>query len=157
MITDKINNLIADALKNKDELRLSTLRLLSSALNYERIAKQHPLSDEEELIVVRREVKKRKDAIEALEQAKNKQTGHTAEDIDQRIKKEKDELDILKVYLPPEMDKQELEKIVDDAIKTLGATSMKEFGKVMGFVMNKTKGSVSGEVVSELVKSKLTA
>ena len=69
MISDTITQKIAEAMKKRDEIRLSTLRLLSSALNYEKIAKQHDLSEEEELGVVRREAKKRKDAVEAYEKA----------------------------------------------------------------------------------------
>ena len=71
MIADTITKLIADAMKARDEIRLSTLRMLSSALNYEYIAKQHELSEEEELEVVRHEAKKRRDAIEAYKKAKN--------------------------------------------------------------------------------------
>lgn len=70
MIADTITQKIGEALKAHDEIRLSTLRMLSSALNYEFIAKQHKLSEEEELVVVRREAKKRKEAIEAYEKAK---------------------------------------------------------------------------------------
>ena len=69
MITDTISQKIAEAMKAKDEIRLSTLRMLSSALNYEFIAKQHKLSEEEEIAVVRKEVKKRTDAIEAYKKA----------------------------------------------------------------------------------------
>ncbi|MBI2066050.1 GatB/YqeY domain-containing protein [Candidatus Woesebacteria bacterium] len=89
MIADTINLSIAKALKAKDEIKLSTLRLLSSALNYEFIAKQHVLTEEEELSVVRREAKKRKEAIEAYEKA-------GASD---RAEKEKKEMAVLEEYL----------------------------------------------------------
>lgn len=90
MISDTISQKIAEAMKARDEIRLSTLRLLSSALNYERIAKQHELSEEEELQVVRKEAKKRKDAIEAYKKA---------EAFD-RADKESKELVILEEFLP---------------------------------------------------------
>lgn len=99
MITDTITQKIGEALKAHDEIRLSTLRMLSSALNYEFIAKQHKLSEEEELTVVRREVKKRKEAIEALRQAQGKLTT-SGSDMTDRIKKEEAELKILEEYLP---------------------------------------------------------
>ena len=69
MIADTITQKIGEVMKAKDEIRLSTLRMLSSALNYEKIDKQHTLSEEEELEVVRREAKKRRDAIEAYKKA----------------------------------------------------------------------------------------
>lgn len=99
LITNVINQKIAEALKAKDETKLSTLRMLSSAFNYEFIAKQHKLSEEEELVVVRQEAKKRKDAIEAFKMAQGKQTT-SGTNQDERIKQEEAELAILEEYLP---------------------------------------------------------
>jgi len=145
MIASTINQKIAEALKAKDEIRLSTLRMLSSALNYERIAKQHDLSEEEELVVVQKEAKKRKDAIEAYEKA-----GAT-----DRADKEKTELDILKKYLPVEMSAEELVKIINEVVGELRAEGMKDAGKVIGAVMKKAAGRAEGSKVAEIVKSKL--
>ncbi|MBI4157878.1 GatB/YqeY domain-containing protein [Candidatus Woesebacteria bacterium] len=145
MISDTITQKIAEAMKKRDEIRLSTLRLLSSALNYEKIAKQHDLSEEEELAVVRREAKKRKDAVEAYEKA-----GAT-----ERAEKEKKELVILEEYLPAQMPEEELAQIVDEAISASGAKSMAEMGKVMGVAMGKVAGRADGTKVMELVKKKL--
>ena len=133
-------------MKARDEIRLSTLRLLSSALNYEKIAKQHDLSEEEELGVVRREAKKRKDAVEAYEKA-----GAT-----ERAQKEKEELVILEEYLPAQMAEEELVKIVDEAVSESGAKSMAEMGKVMGLAMGKVAGRADGTKVMELVKKKMS-
>ena len=102
MIVPTITQKIAEAMKARDEIRLSTLRLLSSALNYEFIAKQHVLSEEEELSVVRREAKKRKEAIEALRQAQGKLTIDPA-GVPGRIEREKKELKILEEFLPAQM------------------------------------------------------
>src|SRR3972149_1493058 len=124
MISDTITQKIAEAMKKRDEIRLSTLRLLSSALNYEKIAKQHNLSDEEELNVVRREAKKRKDAIEAYEKA-----GAT-----DRAEKEKKELAILQESFPAEMNEEELVNLVDQVIDETGAKSTGDMGRVMGLV-----------------------
>ena len=147
MIGDTINQKIAEALKAKDEIRLSTLRLLSSALNYEFIAKQHKLSEEEELVVVGREAKKRKDAIEAYEKA-------GAMD---RAEKEKKELLILEKYLPAQMADEELTKLVEEAISQTGATTIADMGKVMGAVMAKVQGRADGGRASSLVKQKLSS
>jgi uncharacterized protein YqeY len=156
MIVDIINSKIAEALKAHDEIRLSTLRLLSSAFNYEFIAKQHKLSDEEELAVVRREVKGRKDAIEGLKQAQSKNTTSTEADIKERLEREQKEMEILQEFLPAEMPEEELLKLVDEAIKTTGATTMADMGKVIGMVMGKSNGRADGGKVSQLVKAKLT-
>ena len=110
MIADTIQKQIIEALKARDEIRLSTLRMLSSALNYDRIAKQHVLSTEEELAVVNKEAKKRRDAIEIYDKA-----GEAA-----RSAKEKKELAILKDYLPKELSGVELEEIVSSAVAESG-------------------------------------
>jgi hypothetical protein len=144
-IVSTITAKIAEALKAHDEIRLSTLRMLSSALNYEFIAKQHELSDEEELVVVRHEAKMRKDAIEAYEKAGAKD----------RAEKEKKELAILEEYLPKQLSDEELTKLVDAAIAETGAKSPSDMGKVIGAVMAAAKGQADGGRVSALAKEKL--
>jgi len=146
MIADTITQKIGDALKAGDEIRLSTLRLLSSALNYEFIAKQHKLSEDEEIAVVIKEAKMRKEAIEA----------YTKANAIDRAEKEKKELEILQEFLPPEMNDEELEKIVNEAITQTNAAAISDMGKVIGIVMGKVKGQVEGSRVSLLVKEKLT-
>lgn len=146
MIADNITQKIGEALKAHDEIRLSTLRLLSSALNYEFIAKQHKLLEDEEIVVVRREAKKRKEAIEAYEKAGYKD----------RADKEAKELAILQEYLPSEVSDDEIVKLVDESIKETGATSIKDMGKVIGLVKQKTKGAADGAKVAFLVRQKLS-
>ena len=145
MIADSINQKIGEALKAGDEIRLSTLRLLSSAFNYEFIAKQHKLSEEEELAVVRKEAKKRKEAIEAYQKA-------GAQD---RADKEQKELEILQEYLPAGLSDAEIEKIVEEAIAETGATSTADMGKVMGAAAGKAGGRAEGGKISEIVRAKL--
>ncbi len=146
MIADNIQKLITDAMKARNEIELSTYRMLSSALNYEKIAKQHELSEEEELGVVRSEAKKRKDAIEAYEKA-----GQT-----DRAEKEKKELSYLEAFLPAQMSESDLEKLVDEAIATSGANSVSDMGRVIGMVMAKAKGLADGSRVSGMVKARLS-
>jgi len=146
MISETITKEIGEALKAHKEVRLSTLRLLSSALNYEFIAKQHRLSEEEELAVVRREAKKRREAIEIYEKAK-------AQD---RAEREKEELIILAEFLPPEMPEEELKKLVETALAKTQAKTPAEMGKVIGLVMGQAKGMADGAKVAALVKAQLT-
>lgn len=145
MILSNIQSQVVDALKSKDELRLAVLRMLLSALNYEKIAKQHELSSEEELAVVKKEAKKRQDAIVAYKEASRSD----------RAEIEERELVILKEFLPAEMDEAALEKIVADTIVELDASSKADMGKVMRAVMEKTQGSADGGRVSKIVASKL--
>ncbi len=145
MIASQIIKKIGEALKAKDELRLSTLRMLASALNYEKIAKQHDLTAEEELVVVKKEAKKRSDAIEAYEKA-------GAQD---RADKEKGELAILKEYLPADMSDSDLAVIIDRVMGETGAKTMADMGKVIGLVVAQVKGGADGGRVAKLVKERL--
>mgnify|MGYP000865101668 CR=1 FL=1 len=144
MITQDLQQKIAEAMKAHDEVKTSTLRLLSSAFNYEKIAKQHDLTEEEELAVVRREVKQRRDSIEAYDKA----------DRPDLSEKEKVELVILQEFLPPEMSDEDLTKIVDEAMNIIKPTGMQDMGKVIGFVKGKAPNADGGKV-AQMVKSKL--
>jgi hypothetical protein len=145
MISDKINSLIVAAMKAKDEIRLSTLRLLAAALHNEKIDKGRALSREEEIEIIQREAKMRKDAIKAYMQVEAKE----------QAEREKKELAILQEYLPEQLSDEELTKIVDEVIAKTGAQSLSELGKVMGKVMAKVKGKAEGGPVAEIVKRKL--
>lgn len=146
MITDTINKRIAEALKAKDEIRLSTLRMLSAELHNAKIDKREALNKDEELVVVKKEAKKRKDAIEAYEKA-----GAT-----EKAELEKKELEILQEYLPEELPDEEIEKLVASAIDEVGASSVADMGKVMGVAMKKIEGEADGNRVSAIVKEKLS-
>jgi uncharacterized protein YqeY len=155
MIVDTITKKIAEAMKARDEIRLSTLRMLSSAFNYERIAKQHDLSGDEELVVVKKEAKKRTDAIEALKAAEGKKTSSTPEQIREKILKEQKELMVLKEFLPEQMDDSALEKIVLATIRQMNASSLAEMGAVIGQVRAKVGMQAEGARIAELVRKKL--
>ena len=127
MIAQTLQQKIGESMKAHDEIRTSTLRLLLSAFNYERIDKQHELTNEEEIAVVRREVKQRHDSIEAYDKADRRDLSD----------KEKAEMAILSEYLPPEMGNDELVKLVDEAVAEIKPTGMADMGKVIGFVKGK--------------------
>lgn len=144
MITSTLQQKLGEAMKAHEDVKVSTFRLLSSAFNYERIAKQHELTEEEELAVVRREVKQRRDSIEAYDKAGRPDLSE----------KEKAELIILQEFLPPEMSDAELLKIVDEAVATIKPTGMQDMGKVIGFVKGKAPNADGGKI-AQLVRSKL--
>ena len=132
-------------MKAHDETRTSTLRLLLSAFNYEQINKQHDLTEEEELAVIRREAKKRKEAVEMYKGA----------GADDRATKEEAELAILQEYLPPEMGEEELAKIIDEAFTQIKPAGLSDMGKVVGFVKGRAPNADGGKI-AEIVKGKLS-
>ena len=145
MIAQTLQQKIGESMKANDEIRTSTLRLLLSAFNYEKIDKQRDLTDEEEVTVVRREVKQRRDSIEAYDKADRRDLSD----------KEKAEMAILSEYLPPEMSDDELVKLVDEAVAQIKLESIADMGKVIGFVKSKAP-SADGGKIAEIVKGKLS-
>jgi len=144
MIAQTLQAKIGEAMKAHDEIKLSTLRLLSSSFNYEKIAKQHELTDEEEMVVIRKEAKQRRDSIEAYKKAGALELAA----------KEEAELKILSEYLPPEMSEQELSKLVTDAITQSGAKTMADMGRVIGMVKSHAP-NVDGTKIAQIVSSKI--
>lgn len=156
MLKDRITQDLKEALKKGDALRVSTLRLLSNSIHNEEIAKQRELIEEEESTVVRRELKRREEALEALRQAQGKLTSSSEADLEARIEKEKKEAGILKEFLPAQMSEEELNGLVDQLISELGASGPADFGKVMGAAVARVKGQADGKAVAEAVRKKLS-
>lgn len=144
MIAQTLQQKIGESMKAHDEIKTSTLRLLLSAFNYKKIDKQRDLTDEEEMVVIRREAKKRKESVEMYRNA-------GAED---RAAKEEAELKILQEYLPPEMGEEELAKIVEEAVSIIKPEGMADMGKVIGFVKGKAPNADGGKI-AEMVRQKL--
>ncbi|MGD0228941.1 MAG: GatB/YqeY domain-containing protein [Syntrophorhabdales bacterium] len=135
------------ALKGKDTLRVSVLRMLLSSLSYKEIEKRQPLTQEEFYGVVRTMIKQHAESIESFRKGQR---------LDLAEKEEK-ELRILKEFVPAQMSAKEVSQEVDDAIRTLGAKDQKDMGKVMKFLMEKVASRVDGKVLSEMVKNRLSS
>ncbi len=152
MLKARLNKDLTDALKAKNEAKLATLRLLSSAIHNREIDKRtktggdEPLTDEEVLGVLKNEAKKRKEAAELYDK------GGRA-DLSAR---EKEELKIIEEYLPAEMSDEELGKIVDEVFAEMSPSGPADFGKVMGAAMKKTTGQASGDRVKEAIQKKFS-
>lgn len=144
---DKIKADLREAQLSRDEIRVSTLRLLLSEINNTKIAKGQALDDAEVTSVVQKEAKKRRESIEAYRGA-----GRT-----EAADKEQKELLILQGYLPSQLSNEELTKVVEDSITEVGARSISDMGKVMGVVMSKVGQSAEGSQVSTLVREKLSS
>ena len=144
-LQEKISQDLVTAMKAKEEDRVSVLRLLLADVNSVAKEKKDKLVDADIEKVLKQNVKRRKDAI-----ASAKEAGR-----DDIIKKEEAEIVTIESYLPAQMSEEEAVKAVDEVIKETEA-SESDFGKVMGQVMAKLKGQADGNIVSKLVKEKLS-
>ena len=141
----EIKEQLEDAMREGDAPRRDTLRLILSSLQGAEKELQRPLAEDEELQVLQRERKKRLEAAEAFRNAGR----------EQQADKEEDELDVLEEFMPDPMSEDELEEIVDDVIAEVGATSMRDIGRVMADVMPQVAGRADGSAVSQIVREKL--
>jgi len=152
-LKERIQEDIKSSVKNKEELRVSVLRLLSAAiLNKEKEKryksgeeKEVQLTDEEIIDVIAAETKKRKEAIADYEKGNREELAE----------KEKKEMEILQQYLPEQLSEEEIKKIVKAAIEKIGAKELKDMGKVMQELAPQIKGKADGSLVSKTVKDLL--
>ena len=138
------SDLKAARLARDNDLR-DALSLLLSALKAAEKELQRPLSDEEGLQVLQRERKRRVEAAEAFRMAGREEQ---AED-------EEFELEVLEDYMPEQLSEEEIEEIIDDVISEVGATSIRDMGRVMAGVRHQVSGRADGSTVNQLVKEKL--
>ncbi len=149
MLKDQIQEDLKAAMIAKDELKLSTVRMLKSAIQYYEIQKGgagYEATDEDITDVIGKEIKKRKESIELYKQGNRPESAE----------KEQKEVDILTAYLPEQMSEDEVRKLVKEAVEQTGATTPQDMGKVMGALMPKVKGKADGTLVSNLVREALT-
>ncbi|MBI2626516.1 MAG: GatB/YqeY domain-containing protein [Candidatus Nealsonbacteria bacterium] len=151
---EKIRQDLNEALKSKEELKTSVLRLLSAAiLNKEKDkrfksgkAEDIALTDEEIIDVISSEAKKRKEAIDLYQKGGRQDLAN----------KEKAELEILQKYLPEQLSEEELKKLAKEAVSKIGAKDIKDMGKIMAILMPQVKGRADGNLVSKIIKDLLT-
>lgn len=146
-LKDRIETDYREAFKARNEVAMEALRLLKAAVKNAEIDQRKDFEDDEVIKVVTREAKKIKDSI-ALYQKGNRTD---------LLEREQAQLKTLEVYLPAQLSDAELQDIVGDVIKRLGATSPADFGKVMKEVMVDTAGQADGTRVKALVQQQLTA
>jgi uncharacterized protein YqeY len=144
--TEKLDAELKKALKSKDELKVSVIRMIKASLKNKSIEKMSPLTDDDILSVLSTLAKQRREAIEQFTSA-----GRT-----DLAEKEKKELEIVQSYLPKQLSLQEIDEIIRSAIKECNASSPNDMGKVMKIVIPKTKGAADGRIVSERVKELLS-
>ena len=141
----RIEQELKEAMLAKEAVRRDALRLILSSLRSAEKDMQRTLSSDEELQVLQRERKRRVESIDAFRAA----------DRDEQADKEEDELDVLEEFMPEPLTEDELEGIVDEVIAEVGATSLRDIGRVMADVMPRVSGRADGGTVSQIVKEKL--
>ncbi len=144
-LVERMEGELKDAMRARDDERRDALRLLIASLRSAQKELMRPLHDDEELQVLQRERKRRIEAAEAFRSGGRE---------DQAAAEER-ELAVLQEFMPEPVAEDELEEIVDSAIAEVGATSMRDFGRVMADVMPQVSGRADGSVVSQLVREKL--
>ena len=137
---------VKSAMKNKETELLATLRFVHSEIkNREINMRPQELTDEDVIAVLKKLAKQRKDSIEQFKSANRQDLAD----------KEQQELLVIEKYLPQSLSPEQVESFVLEAIKECDAQSMKEMGKVMKLVMEKTKGAADNKTISDIVRSKL--
>lgn len=145
-IQNQIKSDLKEAMKKKDQSSIITFRGILSALHNKEIElKKKELTDEEVISVLEMQAKQRRDSIIEFEKGGR----------DDLAEKEKEELELIAKYLPAKMDDSGVEKIVDQAIKSTGASGKQDMGKVMGEVIKMGQGKIDGAAASRIVSQKL--
>jgi len=142
----QISQNMKDAMRSKDKERLSVIRMLMAAIKQVEVDDRTTLNDEDILRVINKMIKQRKDAAQQFSDAGRNELAD----------KELFEIKTLQEYLPPQLDIEEIQKIVKSAIADTNATSIKDMGKVMGMIKPKLQGRADMGEVSELIKSTLS-
>ena len=144
-IKEKLKADLVTAMKARAELKVSTLRLITSSIKNKEIDERKELDDDGVLAVLNTAAKQRRDSIEQYEKGGRQDLAD----------KEKAELTIIQVYLPQQLSKDEVTAFIKEAIAETGAAGAKDMGKVMKALMPKVKGKADGKLVNELVKELL--
>ena len=144
---EKVDQEMIRAVKTKDKIRLSALRMLKSDLHNREIDLKRELGEAEFLQLLASMVKQRKDSIEQFEKG-----GRT-----DLVEKEKAELKVIEEFLPSQLSEADLDAAIAEVIREVGATGIRDMGKVMKVLMPKVTGRADGKMVGDKVKARLPA
>ena len=144
-LKETLNNDIKSAMKAKDKETLAVLRMIKTAVQAAEIDKKEELNAEEELTILAREAKQRRESLAEFVKAGR----------DELVAKTEAEIEIVERYLPKQLSVEEVKEVIATLAEKIGATTQKEFGKLMGAVMQELKGKADGNVIKEQVKAYL--
>ena len=145
-LKEQLEGELKSAMREKDAVKLSVVRMLKSAIKYREIELMKPLDDAGVIGVISTEIKRRKDSVEQ----------YTAGKRADLAEKEEAEIKVLQGWLPAQLSEEELKKLVEAAVQKSGAQGPKDMGAVMKLLMPDTQGKADGKVVSEMVKARLS-
>lgn len=146
-VRDDISRDTKEAMKGRERSRVEALRMLSAALKNAEIEKGEPLTEDEEVATLRRQLKQREESADAFRKAGREEQANT----------EETEAGIVRRYLPAPLSDEEMIRLVDEAIDETGATSMKDMGAVMGWVTALAGNRADGRRLSTLARERLQA
>ena len=144
-LKETLNNDIKTSMKAKDKETLAVLRMIKTAVQAAEIDKKEELNAEEELTILAREAKQRRESLAEFVKAGR----------DELVAKTEAEIEIVERYLPKQLSVEEVKEVIATVAEKIGATTQKEFGKLMGAVMQELKGKADGNVIKEQVKAHL--
>ena len=144
-LKEKLQEDLKSSMKNKDTIRKSVITLVRAAIKQIEVDQRVELDDVAVMDIISKQLKQRNDSLAEFEKAGR-------EDL---IEETKSEIQVLKEYLPQQLSEEELEKIVIETIAEVGATSMRDMGKIMAIIKPKTAGRADGRKINELVKKNL--
>lgn len=145
-VIDALKVLLQTAMKEKDTLRMSVLRLLLSSCKNKEIALKKPLTEDDLIGVIATQVKMRKESVSSFQQGGRPDLAE----------KEESEMRILQEFLPPQLSEDELKELVESAVRKVSAQSPRDMGKVMQELMPHVKGKADGKLVNQIVKQRLS-
>lgn len=145
-LLERLNSDMKQAMRDKDKEKLSVIRMVKSTLQNEAIKLGKDLSEDEELTVLSRELKQRKDSLQEFDKAGREDLVH----------KLQAEIKIVEHYMPEQLSEEEITAIVKQTIADVNASSKAEIGKVMGALMPKVKGKADGSLVNRIVQQHLS-
>ncbi|KRF49763.1 hypothetical protein ASG97_17095 [Bacillus sp. Soil745] len=145
-LLERLNNDMKQAMKNKEKDKLSVIRMLKASIQNEALKQRQDLTDDEELTVLSRELKQRKDSLQEFENAGRSDL----------VDKVRTELVYVEAYMPQQLSEEDISKIVNETILEINATSKADMGRVMGALMPKVKGKADGSLVNKLVQQHLS-
>ena len=145
-LEDRLMADLKDAMRSRQEIRVSAIRMARSALAYEAVEKRRPLEESEVVSVISRQIKQRRDSIEAYSKGNRPDL----------VAREQEELDILLSYLPQQMSREEITEAARSAIQDAGASGPGDFGKVMSRLAPALKGRADGRIIGEVVRELLS-
>ena len=145
-LKEKINEDLKAAMKSQDAVRMETLRSIrAEIIKMDKTGMQREMNEDEDIQLLMRQVKMRKEAIEMFEMGNRSDL----------VEKEKKQLEIINEYLPKPLSREEAEEVINNVIKESGDVTAKDFGKVMSASMKILKGKIDGKIIQEIVKSRL--